>query len=149
MDATFGTNNARMDLLSVLAELDGTGIPLAYCFVETILEQHTRYSGQGALTGILDQLLRVLNSQVLDLAFFGVDKYFSQITAVQQVFPDTKVQLCFWHAKRAIRQKLQDASKTQIQAKHFPAKAQTLILSLEICWGSIPTRRLPGDHSFG
>jgi hypothetical protein len=32
MDATFGTNNAGMDMFAVLAEVEGTGVPLAYCF---------------------------------------------------------------------------------------------------------------------
>lgn len=36
MDATFGTNNTGMDLFVVPAELDGTGVPLAYLFVETL-----------------------------------------------------------------------------------------------------------------
>ena len=36
MHATFGTNNAGMDLFAVLAGVDGTGVPLAYCFVEVI-----------------------------------------------------------------------------------------------------------------
>jgi hypothetical protein len=34
MDSTFGTNNGGLSLFSVLAEVDGTGAPLAYCFVE-------------------------------------------------------------------------------------------------------------------
>ncbi|KAN0070534.1 hypothetical protein V8E54_011403 [Elaphomyces granulatus] len=34
MDSTFGTNNGGLSLFSVLAEGDGTGAPLAYCFVE-------------------------------------------------------------------------------------------------------------------
>ena len=32
-DATFGTNHTGMELFAVLAEIDGVGIPLAYCFV--------------------------------------------------------------------------------------------------------------------
>ena len=149
MDATFGTNNAGMDLFAILAELDGTGIPLAYCFVQTISVEDTRHSGPGALTAILDQFLRVLKSEGLDPAFFGVDKDFSEIAAVKQVFPSAEVQLCFWHAKRAIQQKMRDASKTKTQAKYFPAEAQAIVPSLEICWGSMPTRRPQGDHFFG
>lgn len=34
MDATYGTNSAGMDLFAVLAELDGTGVPLCYMFVQ-------------------------------------------------------------------------------------------------------------------
>jgi hypothetical protein len=33
MDATFSTNNAATDHFAVLAEMDGTRIPLAYIFV--------------------------------------------------------------------------------------------------------------------
>lgn len=33
MDATYGTNSSGMELFAVLAELDGTGVPLAYMFV--------------------------------------------------------------------------------------------------------------------
>lgn len=34
MDATFGTNSSGMELYAVLAELDGTRVPLAYMFVD-------------------------------------------------------------------------------------------------------------------
>ena len=70
MDATFGTNNAGMDLFALLAELDGTGVPLAYCFVETVSIDNTRHSEPGALTAILDKFLRVLKAGGLDPAFF-------------------------------------------------------------------------------
>ena len=133
MDATFGTNNAGMDLFALLAELDGTGVPLTYCLVETVSIDNTCHSEPGALTAILDQFLRVLKAGGLDPAFFGVDKDFSEIAAVKQVFPSTKLQLCFWDAKRAILQKIRDASKTKTQAKYSPAEAQALIPSLEIC----------------
>lgn len=33
MDSTFGTNSAGMELYGVLAEIDGAGYPIAYCFV--------------------------------------------------------------------------------------------------------------------
>ncbi|KAI0994087.1 hypothetical protein K3495_g14096, partial [Podosphaera aphanis] len=36
IDATFGTNNAGMDLFAVLAEFDGTGTPLVYLFVQKL-----------------------------------------------------------------------------------------------------------------
>ena len=34
MDANYGTSNAGLDLFAVLVEFDGTGIPLAYLFLE-------------------------------------------------------------------------------------------------------------------
>ena len=35
MDATFGTNSTGMSLFAVLAEVDGTGVSLAYSFMDT------------------------------------------------------------------------------------------------------------------
>ena len=37
IDATYGTNCAGCDLFAVLAEFDGTGVPLAYLFMEKSL----------------------------------------------------------------------------------------------------------------
>ena len=34
MDFTYGTNSGGMDLFAVMAEVEGTGVPLAYCLVE-------------------------------------------------------------------------------------------------------------------
>jgi hypothetical protein len=40
MDATYGTNNKGMELFAVLAEFDGAGVPLAYCFVDVFEDNH-------------------------------------------------------------------------------------------------------------
>ena len=148
MDATFGTNHSGMDLFALLAEFDGSGFPLGYFFVETISVERDRPSVAGALAGIIEQFLQVFKDSGLNPSFFGVDKDLSEIAAIKKVFKNAKIQLCFWHAKRAIRQKMRDASKTQTQAKYSPAEAQLLVPSLEICWGSMPTRRPRGDHFF-
>ena len=34
IDATYGTNSAAYSLFAILAEVDGTGIPLAYVFAK-------------------------------------------------------------------------------------------------------------------
>jgi hypothetical protein len=141
IDATFGTNNSGMDLFAVLAELDGTGVPLAYLFVEILAsEDGVKRSDAGATTHLLDQFLRALKISGFDPAFFGCDKDRSEITAIQQVWPAATIQLCFWHAKRAIRSKLKDSNKTSSQTHYFPSDVQKLIPNLEICWGSLPTR---------
>ncbi|KAL1989584.1 hypothetical protein VTN49DRAFT_6781 [Thermomyces lanuginosus] len=51
--------------------------------------------------------------------------------AVKLIWPHTKVQLCYWHDR------------------YWPAQAQQLIPHLEVCWGSLPTRRPLGDHFVG
>ena len=59
IDATYGTNHAGMELFAVLVEVDGVGIPLAYCFVGiTPSANGTNRAESGALTHILGQFLR-------------------------------------------------------------------------------------------
>lgn len=147
IDATFGSNSAGMLLFGVLAEFDGTGVPVAYLFVEKDTSAGT--APIGAMTIILDQFLRPLLESGLNPSFVGCDKDKSEINAVQQVWPSAKVQLCFWHAKRAIQAKLKDTSKTDPLAYYTPGEAQALVPSLEICWGSYPIRRPDRNHRYG
>ena len=122
MDATYGTNSAGIDLFAVLAEVDGTGVPLAYCFAETLAsEDGKKQKDSGAITCLLTQFLRPLKTSGFRPTFFGSDKDFSEIGAIKQIWPDTTIQLCYWHAKCAIRDKLKDSKKTNTQNQYLPA----------------------------
>jgi hypothetical protein len=151
MDATFGTNNAGMDLFAVLAELDGTGVPLAYCFVDIVEnnKKNERRAMPGAISSVLCQFLQNLRASDLDPTFFGTDKDTSEIFAVRQIWPNAIIQLCYWHVRRAIRTKLASAQKTNSQNEYRPGEAQLEIPDLEICWGSMPIRRPDGQHRYG
>jgi MULE transposase domain len=151
MDATYGTNNTGMQLFAVLAEVDGTGIPLAYCFIDVFNDDShgTRRADPGATTALLNQFLRPLRDAGFNPTFFGTDKDLSEIAAVGQVWPNTSIQLCYWHARRAIRTKLTALRQTNTQGEYNPLDAQKLIPGLEICWGLIPTRRPNRDHRYG
>ena len=75
MDATYGTNHAGIELFAVLAEVDGVGIPLAYCFVSvTPSANGTNRAESGALTKILAQFLRRIQQAGFSPIFFGTDK---------------------------------------------------------------------------
>lgn len=89
IDATFGTNSARMLLFAVLAELDGNGVHVAYLFVER--DTSIKPSSPGAMTKVLDQFLRPLFESGFAPSFVGRDKDKSEITALQQVWPSAKV----------------------------------------------------------
>ncbi|EGU82050.1 hypothetical protein FOXB_07435, partial [Fusarium oxysporum f. sp. conglutinans Fo5176] len=151
IDATFETNNIGMHLFAVLAEVDGTGIPLAYCFMEVFKDNSkgVRQADPGATTSLLDQFLRPLCAAGFNPIFFGADKDLSEIAAIRQVWPETTIQLCYWHARRAVRTKLASSRKTNTQDEYKPLEAQKAIPDLEICWGSLPTRRPNGDHRYG
>ncbi|KAI0996088.1 hypothetical protein K3495_g12092 [Podosphaera aphanis] len=141
IDATFGTNNAGMDLFAVLAEFDGTGTPLAYLFIQKIAPTKA-----GAMTQVFVRFMEKMLFGGLDPSFIGCDKDKSEINAIQEVWPSAKVQLCFWHAKRATRAKLHDSTKTESQKHYFPSEAKKLVPSLEIFWGSHLTNRFNREH---
>ncbi|KAI1000716.1 hypothetical protein K3495_g7484 [Podosphaera aphanis] len=149
IDATFGTNSSGMALTAVLAELDGTGIPLCYLFSGVSTTQVSKLEDSGSTTLILEEFLQPLKAAGFDPIFFGCDKDRAEISAIKQVWPDTTVQLCYWHAKRAIRKKLSDPKKTATQRHYFPHEAKALVPALEICRGSYPTRRPDDDHRYG
>ena len=118
IDATFGTNNVGMDLFALLAEFDGTGIPLAYCFLVTISVEHTRHSEPG----ILDQFLRALKAGGLNPAFFGVDKDLSEIAAVKQVSQVQKFNFAFGMQNVQFGKKCEMLRKPRHKRSIFPPK---------------------------
>ncbi|KAI0992198.1 hypothetical protein K3495_g15988 [Podosphaera aphanis] len=139
-----------MSLSAVLAELDGTGVPLCYLFtgVETP-DGISKSADPGATTWFLKRFLEPLKDVGFSPTFFGCDKDQSEIKAIQLVWPSVTVQLCFWHANRAIKKKLSDATMTRSQKHYNPIAAKALVPSLETCWGSYPTNRPNGDHRYG
>ena len=89
MDATYGTNNMGADLFAVLAEVDGTGVPLAYCFVDVFKENKKgkRSAEPGTIVDVLIHFLQALKGYHLNPTFFGIDKDSAEIFAVSHVWP--------------------------------------------------------------
>ncbi|KAJ6093841.1 hypothetical protein N7499_003172 [Penicillium canescens] len=148
MDSTFGTNSGGMDLFAVLAEVEGTGVPLAYCLVEllkppqaNLAEGKPVRADPGAMTYIIQQFLERLKIFGFNPRCVAVDKDPSELAAVTTVWPGVKVQLCYWHVKRAVGTKLNSSKSTNTQNHYRPEEAQKQIPDLEICWGSLPVRR--------
>ncbi len=136
-----------MSLSAVLAELDGTGVPLCYLFLGIDTSSLSNSATPGATITILKQFLQPLKDAGYNPSFFGCDKDKAEISAIQYVWPNATIQLCFWHAKRAIRKKLKDSGRTNTQKHYSPLQAKLFLPSLEVCWGSNPTNR-PGDHRY-
>ena len=111
IDATYGTNSAGSDLFAVLAEFDGTGVLLAYLFIEKSVENSTPRV-PGKIAQILDQFMRPLLHLGFRPSFFDCDKDRSEIKPIGQVWPMAKVQLCCCHALRAINTELKDSTQS-------------------------------------
>lgn len=143
MSERLSTNHAGCDLYAVLAEYDGTGVPLAYMFVKK-----EGQSPPGEQTRLLENSLRTLKEKGLNPPFFGCDKDSSEIYAIESTWLGITIQLYQWHVGRAVDQRLNGSKKTSHPA-YFPSRAQALIPDVEICFGSEPIRRPNGPHRRG
>jgi len=94
MDATYGTNSAAYSLYAVLAEVDGTGIPVAYVFIKPTGDRTQTRSTSPPLMEFLHQVLNHVRQEVFDPTFFGCDKDLAEIAAISSVFPRARIQLC-------------------------------------------------------
>lgn len=112
MDETYGTNNSKMGLSAVLAEFGGAGIPVAYLLVDVEEDaEGKRKADAGAYAHIFQQFLGRLRAFPFSPSFFGCDKDPAEIFAVQAVFTQITIQLCYWHARRAIRMRIEDTCR--------------------------------------
>jgi hypothetical protein len=114
MDATYNTNNMGFELYMYVlhAEINGTGFPLSYLFLE-----NNGKCKDGVRTAILQKFLTIFRDQGLQPKFFLTDKDFAQINAVRFTWPNTKIQLCRWHIKKAITTRL--SSNKNIRSSGF------------------------------
>jgi FPC/CPF motif-containing protein YcgG len=112
-----GTNNSNCELFAAVAGAHGSGIPLAYCLIQT-----SPNATAGAKQAILTSFLGELRKLGIMPEFTLSDKDWSEINAMKEVWPRAKHQLCFWHALRALKQRL---SKNKITpAAYDPKEAQ-------------------------
>ena len=84
-----------------MAGARGSGIPLAYCLIQTSSE-----APRGAKQAVLTSFCGLLKSLGIDPDFTLSDKDWSEINALRAVWPHAKHQLCLWHALRAVKQRL-------------------------------------------
>ncbi|CAG8456246.1 23333_t:CDS:2 [Gigaspora rosea] len=100
------TNNLKFELYVVHVQIDGSRYPLAYLFLENNGNCNNRIH-----TGVLVDFFSKLYLLGLNPEFFLTDKNFSQISAARFVWKNIKVQLCLWHIKRAIENRLSNNTK--------------------------------------
>ncbi|KAK9478287.1 hypothetical protein V1514DRAFT_79849 [Lipomyces japonicus] len=89
MNATFGASNGGMSLFAILAKVEDTGVPLAYCLVERLklsqvelAENRLVRADPGPMTHIIHQFLERLKRYGIQPKFFGIDKDAAEIAAV-------------------------------------------------------------------
>ncbi|CAG8842208.1 11181_t:CDS:2, partial [Gigaspora margarita] len=125
IDATFGTNKMGWELYALMGVIDGTGFPLSYLLIAAGKSRN--------ITDILSQWMCALkNRQLTSFSYILTDKDFCEINAAQKVWPDARLQLCFWHVVHAIKQRI--ASRKPILDKYNPIIAHQECSAIDPYW---------------
>jgi MULE transposase domain. len=99
--STGKTNALGYELYSVVAEVNGQGIPVAFIFTTS-----DGTAEEGAKERMLQDLLEYLKKRCPNIMFTLSDKELSEINAFQVKLLQAKHQLCYWHAIRYIEERL-------------------------------------------
>jgi len=99
------TNQGELELYAVIGEYDNRGFPLAYCLVSTATSVADG-KRKLALTSFLSNLR---DTYQLHPHFVHTDKDIVEICAAQTAWPESKHQLCWWHLRKALRERLAKA----------------------------------------
>lgn len=113
------TNGGNFELFAAVADAEGSGIPLAYLLIKT-----TKEAASGAKERVLKQFLGHLKKCGVNPEFTLTDKDWSEINAMRSTWPDAKHQLCFWHALRALKQRLSKTKDTPAMYDAVAAKQE-------------------------
>ncbi|KAG6823000.1 hypothetical protein H0H92_011798, partial [Tricholoma furcatifolium] len=100
LDSAWNTNGSNYEIYTLLGEVYGSGCPLGYLLLKS---QSSEPNPGGKERFISDFLSHMKSKWNLKPIITLTDKDFSEINAFQNVFPDAKHQLCFWHCLRALR----------------------------------------------
>jgi hypothetical protein len=149
-----GTNLEGMELSSVVAERNGLGYPTTFMLTRPKpVEKVTKaieVARKGAKLAIVTSWLAQLRSLGCSPTFVHSDKDFAEISAVHDVWPTTKIQLCYWHVGDALRKRL--AKPAAVKPIYHPADAKTIIHDLDLDWvpdGHDPKQQQRSGFTFG
>ncbi|KAJ2990392.1 hypothetical protein NUW54_g8481 [Trametes sanguinea] len=139
MDSTWNTNGGNFELFSAVADANGAGIPLAFLFIHTEKDANTA----GAKQTVLERFLHELKARGVEPEYTLTDKDWSEINAMRSVWPDSKHQLCFWHALRALKQRL--CKNKDAPAPYQPTEAKRQFSFIDEHF--VPAAQQPADGS--
>ncbi|CAK5283818.1 unnamed protein product [Mycena citricolor] len=129
MDSTWKTNAAGYELYAIVAEANGTALPLAFVFTTSAGEA----AAEGAKDRMLQQVLRAISTDdgAPNIRFVHTDKDLSEINAARAVFPDSKHQVCMWHGPRYVKERL---CQDKLPAYYDPRKAHKVYKIIDPTW---------------
>lgn len=128
VDATYNTNRQKYELYGALAIVDGTGFPVSYLLLASGKNRPVSRT-------ITEWFGRLKEKRFSRIQTIYTDKDFAQIHAAKETWPHINVQLCLWHVKRAIEQKL--SSQAGQRSNYNPQDAHDLCSVVDKSWQPI------------
>ncbi|KAL3697295.1 hypothetical protein R1sor_011371 [Riccia sorocarpa] len=114
IDSTFKTNSLRFELFCIYANVGGVGMPLCYLLYSkhrvtqpTAGSREPRSGKDRVRKEMLKRWFSTLREKGLKHIFAVIDKDVGQIGGIEETFPNTYVQMCLWHAQRAVELRIQ------------------------------------------
>lgn len=142
LEAADNTNNKHLELYCVMAELHGAGYPLSYCMLstQTAIDIGKRTKALTAWGKCLREKYGVIPR------FCHSDNAMAQISMARTIWPTIKIQLCWWHLKKFLKQRL--AKKDLATTPYNSRRAHT-----EFSWIRLdfvpPGQSDPNDYEGG
>ena len=121
------TNAMGYELYGVVGEANGQALPLAFAF--TCSTDGT--AAPGAKDQMLRDVLQHVDKYTPNLAVAHSDKDPTELSAIRDVWPDAKSQLCYWHAIRYLEERL---AEDKPPAKYDPRKAHQQLAFVDPTW---------------
>jgi hypothetical protein len=122
--------------------VEGFGVPLAYCLLNTatsIAPLKRRNALEAFLAAVSDRY-------GLDPDIVLTDKDFAEIGAVRAVWPRAKHQLCYWHIRKAVRERMAMSKLSTALYHPFEANAEFGFISLDFLPRCGPDRKDPDSE---
>lgn len=136
------TNSKHLELFTVLGEYDNAGFPISYCLISTVnaTDIGKKMKALAAWESVLSTKYGIIPQ------FVHVDKDMAEIGSCRKTWPLAKIQLCWWHLRKAVRTRLQlnKLSTTPYNVKR--ARAEFRFISAEF---QPPGRADPKENEGG
>ena len=97
------TNSKHLELFIILGEYDNAGFPILYCLISTVnaTDAGKKMKALAAWESALSSKYGIIPQ------FVHVDKDMAEIGFCRKTWPLAKIQLCWWHLRKAVRTRLQ------------------------------------------
>jgi hypothetical protein len=130
------TNSRHLELFTVLGEYDNAGFPLLYCLISTVNATDIRKKMKALAAW--ESVLRSKYSIIPQ--FIHVDKDMAEISSCRKTWALAKIQLCWWHLRKAVRARLQlnKLSTTPYNVERARAEYRFISMEFRPCGGADP-----------